>query len=181
MSVKVKVAQSCPTLWNPMDYTVHGILQARILEWIAFLFSRGSSQPKDRTHVSCIAGRFFTIREALRCHWPNPYQEEVFPFQGAHLRYNLQGRIGQKSHPTANHAAILFIRVEAKCDQRLVAQTVKNLPAMQETWVQSLVGKLPCRRNWLPTPIFLPREFHGQRSLAGYSPWGHRVRHNWVT
>ena len=138
MSVKVKVAQSCPTLWNPMDYTVHGILQARILEWIAFLFSRGSSQPKDRTHVSCIAGRFFTIREALRCHWPNPYQEEVFPFQGAHLQYNLQGRIGQKSHPTANHAAILFIRVEAKCDQRLVAQTVKNLPAMQETWVQSL-------------------------------------------
>ena len=179
--MKVKVARSCLTLFDLMDYTVHGILQARILEWIAFLFSRGSSQTKDRTHVSCIAGRFFTIREALRCHWPNPYQEEVFPFQGAHLQYNLQGRIGQKSHPTANHAAILFIRVEAKCDQRLVAQTVKNLPAMQETWVQSLVGKLPCRRNWLPTPIFLPREFHGQRSLAGYSPWGHRVRHNWVT
>ena len=41
--VKVKVAQSCPTLCNPMDYTVHGILQARILEWATFLFSRGSS------------------------------------------------------------------------------------------------------------------------------------------
>ena len=39
----VKVAQSCPTLWDPMDYTVHGILQARILEWVAFPFSRGSS------------------------------------------------------------------------------------------------------------------------------------------
>ena len=46
---KVKVAQSCPTLRNPMDYTVHGILQARILEWIAFPFSRGSSQPQDQT------------------------------------------------------------------------------------------------------------------------------------
>ena len=50
--VKVKVAQSCPTLCNPMDYTVHGILQARILEWVAFLFSRGSSQPRDWTQVS---------------------------------------------------------------------------------------------------------------------------------
>ena len=43
-----------------MDYTVHGILQARILEWVAFPFSRGSSQPRDRTQVSSIAGRFFT-------------------------------------------------------------------------------------------------------------------------
>ena len=57
---KVKVAQSCPTLCDPMDYTVHGILQARILEWVAFPFSRGSSQPRDGTQVSCIAGGFFT-------------------------------------------------------------------------------------------------------------------------
>ena len=56
----VKVAQSCPTLCDPIDYTVHGILQARILEWVAFPFSRGSSQPRDRTQVSSIAGRFFT-------------------------------------------------------------------------------------------------------------------------
>ena len=58
--VKVNVAQWCSTLCNPMDYTVHGILQARILEWVAFPFSRGSSQPRDRTQVSLIAGRFFT-------------------------------------------------------------------------------------------------------------------------
>ena len=45
---------------NPMDYTVHGTLQARILEWIAFPFSRGSSQPRDRAHVYQIAGRFFS-------------------------------------------------------------------------------------------------------------------------
>ena len=58
---KVKVTQSCPTLCNPMDYTVHGILQARILEWVAFAFSRGSSQPRDRTQVSHISSRFFII------------------------------------------------------------------------------------------------------------------------
>ena len=49
---EVKVTQSCPALHDPMDYTVHGILQARILEWVAFPFSRGSSQPRDQTQVS---------------------------------------------------------------------------------------------------------------------------------
>ena len=58
--VKVKVAQLCPTLCDPMDYTVHGILQARILEWVAFSFSRGSSQLKDQTQVSHIVGGSFT-------------------------------------------------------------------------------------------------------------------------
>ena len=43
----VKITQSCPTLCDPIDYTVHGILQARILEWVAFSFSRGSPQPRD--------------------------------------------------------------------------------------------------------------------------------------
>ena len=60
LCVCMKVTQSRPTLCNPMDYTVHGILQARILEWVAFPFSRGSSQRRDRTQVSCIAGGFFT-------------------------------------------------------------------------------------------------------------------------
>ena len=50
----------------------------------------------------------------------------------------------------------------------LMAQMVKNLPAMQETQAASLVRKIPWRREWQPTPVFLPREFHGQRSLAGY-------------
>ena len=52
----------------------------------------------------------------------------------------------------------------------LIAQSVKNLPAMQETWV----GKIPWRRKWPPAPVFSPGESHGQRSLAGYSPWGRK-------
>ena len=60
------VTRSCLTLCNPMDCsppgsTVHGILQARILEWVAMPFSRGSSWPRDQTWVSCTGGRFFTI------------------------------------------------------------------------------------------------------------------------
>ena len=54
------VTQSCLTLGDPMDYTVQGVLQARILEWVAFPFFRGFSQFRDQTQVSHIAGGFFT-------------------------------------------------------------------------------------------------------------------------
>ena len=65
-SGEYEVAQSCPTLCDPIDCSlpgssVHGIFQARILEWIAISFSRGSSQPRDQTRVSHIVGRCFTI------------------------------------------------------------------------------------------------------------------------
>ena len=78
MKVKVFITELCPTLCDPMDYSppgssVHGIPQARILEWIAISFSRGSSWPRDQTWVSCIAGRFFTIW-ATREAWPRPYK-----------------------------------------------------------------------------------------------------------
>ena len=52
----------------------------------------------------------------------------------------------------------------------LVVQTVKSLPTMWETQVRSLGPEDPWKREWQPTPVFLPREFHGQRNLAGYSP-----------
>ena len=61
-----EVTQSCPTLCDPMNCSLpgsslHGIFQARVLEWVAIAFSRGSSRPRDRTRVSCIAGRHFTV------------------------------------------------------------------------------------------------------------------------
>ena len=56
----ILVLQLCPTLCSSINYTVHEILQGRILEWVAFPFSRGSSQSRDQTQVSHIAGRFFT-------------------------------------------------------------------------------------------------------------------------
>ena len=61
-----EVTQSCPTLCDPVDYnppgsSVHGILQARILEWVAISFSRGSSGPRDQTQIFHTADRFFTI------------------------------------------------------------------------------------------------------------------------
>ena len=60
------VIQSCPTLCDPVNCApgsfIHGILQVRILEWVAITFSRGSTQPRDRTLASCIASKFFTVR-----------------------------------------------------------------------------------------------------------------------
>ena len=61
-----EVSQLCPTLCDPMDCSlpgssVHGIFQARVLEWVVISFSRESSQPRDRTQVSCTAGRRFTV------------------------------------------------------------------------------------------------------------------------
>ena len=84
---KKKVTQSCLTLCDPMDYTVHGILQARILEWVVFSFSRGSSEPRDQTQVSCIADTFFTS-------WATREAQE-----GAYL--HLQGEVlEQFLHPS---------------------------------------------------------------------------------
>ena len=55
-----------------------------------------------------------------------------------------------------------------------MAQKVKNLPTMPGSGLGPWVGKIPWRRKWQPLPAFVPRELHGQRSLAGYSPWGHK-------
>ena len=56
----------------------------------------------------------------------------------------------------------------------LVSQTVKNLPAPQVTRFNPFVKRIPWRRKWQPTPVFLPGESHGQRSLAGHSPWDYK-------
>ena len=67
-----------------------------------------------------------------------------------------------------SHSVFNFLRTS------LVAQTVKHLSTMWETRVRSLVGKIPWRRKWHPTPVLLPGKSHGQRSLVGYSPWGRK-------
>ena len=80
--VKLKVTQSCPILCDPMDYRIHGILQARILAWIAFPFSSGPSLPRNWTEVSCIAGGLFTSwapREAQECSYREPTPSPADP------------------------------------------------------------------------------------------------------
>ena len=88
------VAQSCPTLCDPMDCSppassVRGILQARILAWVAMSSSRASSQPRDGTQVSCIAGRFFTIWVIGEAHNHN-YEFVIFLAKFFSLHLNIK-------------------------------------------------------------------------------------------
>ena len=75
----IKVAQSCPTLCDLMDYTVLGILQARMLKWVAFSYSEGSSGPRDRNCVSCVylhwqAGSLLLASPGKPRHFPRMYK-----------------------------------------------------------------------------------------------------------
>ena len=114
------VAQSCPTLCDPTDYSTPGSSVYGILNPFPL--------PHPITYFSCV----------------NLYE---FDHNSPPLTLYRDLRVGHM---------------------------VKNLPAVQETQVQSLGWKILWRRKWQPTPVFLPGESHGQRSLAGYSPWGHK-------
>ena len=80
----VTVSLLCPTLCDPMGYTARGILQARILEWVAVPFSRGSSQHRGQTQASRVAGRFFTNWATREAQWLT-YIEQVWKGSGKHL------------------------------------------------------------------------------------------------
>ena len=113
-----------------------GILQARILGWVAMASSRGFCQPRDRTQVSCIVGRFFTswaTREACEGTW----------------------RMGPISR-------------ESTC----IAGEPGLIPGS---------GRSPGDGKGYPLPHSCLENSHGQRSLAGYCPWDHRVRHDCAT
>ena len=147
--MKVKITQWCLTLCHPMDYTVHGILQARIPEGVAIPFSRGSSQPGDQTQVSHTAGRSF-ICWATRAGW----KSTLCGAKGGHSSASRGSGSSDSKESAWPHRRPRF---------------------------DLCIRKIPWRRGWLPTPVFRPGEFHGQRSLVGSSPWDHRVRHDWVT
>ena len=155
--VKVWVAQLCPTLCNPMDggplgSSVHGIFQARILEWVAIPFSTGSSWPRDQTQVSHFAGRFFTVwstREA---------QNGLRSFSLPRPRFC----INRWLHPLNDllqHLSALTVwvplshRIYSFWFLRLYfsgfpgGSVVKNLPAKQEMQVRSLGQEDPLEKG----------------------------------
>ena len=89
--------------------------------------------------------------------------------QGVHLSI-----LGEKNHEISEVLCLLW--------SSQVSLVVKNPPAKaRDTGSIPGWGEIPWNSKWQPTPVFLPRESHGQRSLVGYSPWGQRVRHDWAT
>ena len=99
------------------------------------------------------------------------------PARGTSCRQGSQTSAGSSSHgyrkakPGRHSSLVIQISLHSPIKGFLVAQTVKNLPAMQETQVWSM-GRIPWRRKWQPTPVFLPGESHGQRSLVGLQSMG---------
>ena len=138
-----------PMVCSPSDSSAHGIFQARILEQVAISCPMASSQPDTSPAVV----GFFTTMPA-----GEPTVEHRKTIQYPVINRNRK-KIWKNTH---------ISRVS------LVAQKVKNLPSFWETWIGSLGWKIPWSREWLPTPVFLPGEYHGQRCLAGYSLWGHK-------
>ena len=153
----VLVVQSCSTLSDPMDCSlpdsfIHGIVQARVLEWVAIAFS--------------LVNQFMPCPQWL-CH----------SFKGFALLLSCLST-DKRKRGKENNVMILKLAIQKLfiyyylIEASRVAQVVKNLPAKQETRFNPWVKKVLWRREWQLTPVFLPGELRGQRSLAGYSPGG---------
>ena len=191
-------AQSCPILWDPMDCSppgssVHRILQARILEWVIMLYSRGSSWPRDRTHVSCvscIAGGFFTTAPPGNCavkvlppasqagcltlcmweKWLNPLPSPGGLSESLRLRsFSLV-----PSGETHTLGPLCLLPSWLLTHYQPLVATVHGV-ARSRTRLSDFTFHffLLWRRKWHPIPVLLPGKSHGQRSLVGCSPWGH--------
>ena len=163
-SVVIILLLSCVSLWShglysPPGFTVQGLFQTRIWEWIAIPFIKGSSCPRDWIqgfcHIPYITDSFF-ITEPIR----KPIQKVYIILLFISV-FSVFGMLKVLA------AYILFLEFQ-------VALAVKN-PLV---WTEDLkrhgfnpwIRKIPWRREWQPTSVFLPGESHGQRSLSGYGP-----------
>ena len=179
----VLATQACLTLCDPMDCSppgssVHGILQARILEWVTISFSRGSSWPRDRTWVSCTASGFLTF-------WAT-YSPWNYPGQNTGVGYlSLLQRIfpTQGLNPGLLHCRQILYQLNLPLYRASgMAQMLKNLPAMQEIQVR-----------FLGQEDLLEKEMATHRSILAWEfPWteepgrlhsrgSQRVGHDWAS
>ena len=129
--VKVKVAQSCLTLCHPMDYRVHGILQARILQWVAYLFCRGSSQTRGQTKTAALQANSL------------PAEPQGSPRILVWVAYPFYSRSFQPGNWTRVSCIAWRFFTNWDIREALLDQMVKSPPAVQETQVQAL-GWDPC-------------------------------------
>ena len=160
-----EVAQSCPTLCDPVDCSppgssIHGILQARILEWVAISFSRGSSQPRDRTHVSRIAGRHVNLwatREGTRPFRTNTQKRCPFIIGdwnaevGSHETPGVTGKFGLGGRNEAGQRLIDFCQENALVIENTLFQQHKR---RLYTWTsadgqqRNQIDYILCSQRW---------------------------------
>ena len=171
-------------LCDPMDCSppgssVHGILQARILEWAAMLSSRGSSWPRDQTRGSCTASGFFTAEPPGKPMWniaqlKNTNEKSKFRPSSATIPGMVNQSLQLQSHPFITSCPFFFQPYGGGNGLPCWLNRKRICLQCRRCGFDSWVGKIPWRRKWQPTPVFLPGESHGQRSLVGCSPRGHK-------
>ena len=146
-----EVAQSCLTLCDPMDWSlwgssIHGILQARILEWVAISFSRGSSQPRDRTQVSHIAGRRFNLWATREAPHASKVMLKIFH---ARLQHYVNQELPEvqagfrKGRLTRDQIDICWIIDKAREFQKKTSTSLSSTtPKTLTMWIIIVCGKL---------------------------------------
>ena len=149
--------------WRPRKYDWRGsILKSAVLMgWLFF-----KQRPQEYVSLRGAVGRCFPKSPSAGapiCHLRDENRQWTYSF--CHIPY--------RHHHTPTHARTIR-STPTSAWASLVAQMVKNLPAMRRPGFSPWVGKILWRRSWQPTPVFLPGEFHGQRSLEGYSARGHK-------
>ena len=172
--------------YSPPGFSVHGILQARILEWVAMPSSKGSSQPRDQTYVSCLQHRqagslpLAPPGKPLNHPWLI-YIKGMFPilyffiFARLVCKPNREsvGHTFQDTRAMAPHSSTLTWKIlwteepgglQSRGSQRVGHHWATSL---------SLFAFMHWRRKWQPTPVFLPGESQGRGSLVGCRLWGH--------
>ena len=164
---------------------LHGLSQARILEWVAISFSRGSSWSRDWTHVSCTGqvdslllshlGSWTTCRQFPKCHFKNSGMGSEIRENNSSGRRQVIGKLCQEesdlrqggSNPFAEKGFYYLFTTESGFPG---GSDSKESACKVEVWFDPWVGKIPWRRKWQPTLVFLPGRSYGQRNLEGYSP-----------
>ena len=191
-------AESCLTLCNSMDCSppgssVHGILQARILEWVAISFSREFSWPRDRTSISCVSRLilYYCVTWEGYVYSSNHSNIQLaititFSYHLCRIRFRtLQPHVFipmpspvlpmsccSSSSIDSSHKIIAFFSLTFIM-KFPGGSAVQNPPTnARDTGSILGSGRSPWKRKWQPSPVFLLGKSHGWRSLVGYSPWG---------
>ena len=159
--MKVKFTQPCLTLGNSLDYSlpdssVHGILQARILEWVAFPFSRGSSQPRDQTQVSSIADRFFTIWSTREPLYQNPMGGIALFFRMQKLRHRVKflSKLNTSLNCGAEASSSIAVLSKISISMRRMVPRVNSCLLCQDlSWNEKNICTVP----WIKCAILHPR------------------------
>ena len=119
--------------------------------------------------------------ESHKLHWQRQSNPQIQWLPSWRVSTHPLAYIWIHTHTYTHTHTHIYIHTHKDIWTSLVTQMVKNLPAMQEIRVQSLDWEDSLEKEMATHSVFLPGEFHGHRSLAGYNPWGCRVRHDWAT